>query len=292
MRLVAAAAVVALAGGLAAAAYLNVLPAPVQRVVHDAFRFANVPPASGHHHGGARAKTHGQHRPPQPGHPGASAPPASSGKPAAGPSHRPGGSPSASPSPAPSPSATGPAVLTESASSTDLPAGSPVVIDGQLTRSGSGVAGVAVTLREHKAGRPGWKVAGSAQTNTDGNVAVTVSALTTNAAFRLTAAGVHSPAVHVVVIPQVSIVLTAGPRGLRDRVNVSTDYARPGNRVVLQVQTASGWTTLRQKRLSPAGLTHFFVNGNRRQHQALRVVLLATARHGPAISNSVTVPAI
>jgi hypothetical protein len=140
-------------------------------------------------------------------------------------------------------------------------------------------------------GTPGWHKAGSGQTNISGNVAVTVSALTTNAAFRLAAGGgVHSAAVHVVVIPVVTIALKEGPSGLRDLLKVTTQYARPRNWVVLQADEAGVWTSLREKRLNAAGKTHFYLSGKHLKGDLLQVVLLATVRHGAATSNGVTVP--
>ncbi len=64
-------------------------------------------------------------------------------------------------------------------------AGSQVVIDGQFTRSGTGVQGVTVQLIERFVGHPFWHLAGTAQTTTGGNVAVTVPAVPANAVFRL-----------------------------------------------------------------------------------------------------------
>jgi hypothetical protein len=294
----AAATVVALAGGVTAAAYADALPTPVQHAVHDVFKFAGVPDKQhhrtgtsgrrGHHSAGRRA-----------GHPGAAPSQQPSGRPAPTRSHKPGASPSASqspaasssPSPAPSSSPTGTATLAVSVSSTQVSAGAPVVVDGELTRSGSGVQGVTIVLLEHQVGTPGWHKAGSGQTNTSGNVAVTVSALTTNAAFRLAAGGgVHSAAVHVVVIPVVTIALKEGVSGLRDLLKVSTQYGRPRNWVVLQADEAGVWTSLREKRLNAAGKTHFYLSGKHLKGDLVQVVLLATVRHGAATSNQVTVP--
>jgi hypothetical protein len=294
----AAAMVVALAGGVTAAAYADALPTPVQHVVHDVFKFAGVPDKHHHRTGTAGRRDH-HSAGGRAGHPGAAPSQQPSGRPAPTRSHKPGASPSAShspaasssPSPSPSPSPTGTATLSVSVSSTQVSAGASVVVEGQLTRSGSGVQGVTIVLLEHQVGTPGWHHAGSGQTNTSGNVAVTVSALTTNAAFRLAAGGgVHSVAVHVVVIPVVTIALKQGAGGLRDLLKVSTLDARPRNRVVLRADEAGVWTSLREKRLNAAGKTHFYLSGKRLKGDLLQVVLLATLRHGAATSNEVTVP--
>jgi len=301
----AAAVAVALAGGVTAAAYADALPPPVQHVVHDVFKFAGVPDGQNLHTEAATSRRRG-HRSNggRASHSGAAPSQQPSGKPAPARSHKADASPtashspSASPAPKPSPSPStssspaGPATLTASASSTQVGGGGQIVVSGHLTRSGSGVPGVTITLREHLAGTPGWRDAGSGQTNSSGNVAVSVSPLTANAAFRLTAgAGVHSAAVHVVVIPVVTITLKPGPAGLRDLLKVRTQYARPHNWVELQVEEAGGWTSLRGKRLNAAGATHFYLSGKRLKGDQVRVVLLATVRHGAATSNDATVPA-
>jgi len=295
----AAALAVAMAGGVTAAAYADALPSPVQRVVHDVFKFAGVPDEQ-HHRTEATSARRAHHRAGgRAGHSGGVPSQQPSGKPAPSRSHQASTSPgpshsaSASPSPSPSssPSPTGPATLTATASSTQVSAGAQVVIDGQLTRSGSGVQGVTITLLEHLAGTPGWHDAGSGQTDTSGNVAVPISALISNAAFRLTAGGgVHSAAVHVIVIPVVTIALTEGPGGLRDLLKVATQSARPRNWVELQVDEGGTWTTLREKRLNALGRTRFYLSGKRLKGDLVHIVLLATIRHGQATSNEATVP--
>jgi hypothetical protein len=290
----AAAVVIVLAVAMASAAYTAVLPQPVQLLAHRVLGFAGVPnpPRSGHA-GGSRGHNHGAptpgHAGSSPGHgtPGHSAP----GRTASPPAHK-SAAPSASPSPSPSPSApTRQAQLSASASSAEIPAGSQVVIDGQLTRSGAGVPGITVQLVERLVGHPFWHLAGTGQTNADGNVAVTVSAVPANAVFRLRVRGVaHSVNVLVTVIPQVTATLTPGAAGLRDVLAVSTQYAHRGNVVQLEVQSGSGWTYLRQRLLNAAGKTAFVINGTRLKNLEVRVVLLATARHGASISNTQTVP--
>ena len=287
LRLTAAAAV-ALAGGTAAAAYAAALPAPVQHLAHQVLGFAGVPephqstlaPSPRRHHRGSAAS-----------HPATSPGQATPSRHVATPHPSPSSHHSASPTPSPS-VASGPALLSASTTSSVIPAGSGVTIDGQLTMSNAGVPGMTVMLLEHLAGQPGWHLAGTGQTNSDGNVAVTVAALTGNAAFRLrTASGVHSTNVRVVVTPVVTVVLTEGPAGLHDLLAVTTQYARAGNFVELQVQLPGGWTYLRAKRLTAAGTTRFALNGTRLQGDLVRVVLLATLRHGAAVSNTPQVPA-
>jgi hypothetical protein len=288
----AAAVVIVLAVAMASAAYTAALPQPVQLLAHRVLGFAGVPnpPRSGHPGGSPRhprgaptsgnsGSSPGQATPGNSAHARTPSPPAHKSR-----------APSASPSPSPS-AATGPAQLSASASSAEIPAGSQVVIDGQLTRSGAGVPGVTVQLVERLVGHPFWHLAGAGQTTADGNVAVTVSAVPANAVFRLRVRGVaHSANVLVTVIPPVTATLTPGAAGLRDVLAVTTQYAHRGNVVQLEVSSGGSWTYLRQQRLNAAGKTVFVISGKRLKNLEVRVVLLATARHGASISNTETVP--
>ena len=286
----AAAVVIAIGGALAGAAYEAALPAPVQDLAHQVLGFAGVPKAQPQHHGRS-PRAGGHHAAAAPGRsstpPGGRAHPSQTAKPGASASRA--ASPTASPSSA---STTGPAVLSESAGSAIIPAGSQPVINGQLTTAGTGVDGVTVTLIERLAGRPLWHVVGTGQTTSGGNVAITGPPLATNAAFRLRLpGGVHSASVLVTVTPQVTVVLTPGASSVRDLLTVATQYARRGNVVWLQVQSVSGsWVDLRSKRLNAAGKTWFILSGKRLKNETVQVVLVATVRHGSATSNPETVP--
>jgi len=292
----AAAMVVALGGGVAAAAYTDALPAPVQTIVHDVFRFAGVP-GKRHHHSTAGSSGRGQHQGgASQGNSAGAHSHGTSGKPSPTSGHKSGSpspshSPSHSPSPSPAPSGAAGATLTAAAGKSPIAADGQVVIEGQLMRSGSGVAGITVKLAEHLAGTPGWRVVGSGKTSASGDVAVTVPALTTNAGFQLRAGdGVHSAVVHVVVTPAITITLKPGALALRDLLSVATQFAHPGNWVELQADEDGVWTTLREKRLNAAGATHFYLSGKNLKGDEVQVVLLATLRHGEATSNEALVP--
>lgn len=182
-------------------------------------------------------------------------------------------------------------MLSAVAASGRIAAGSEAVIDGRLVRSGSGLAGAKVTLLERLAGQAFWHVAGTGQTSTDGNVAISVAALTTNAVFRLVTPGAPITGdVLVIVTPQIATSLTAGPGGVLDTLTVSTVYADAGNLVVLQVQTSGGWQYVRSQRLGADGQTTFALSGRRLGNRVVRVVLLGTIRHGGAIASPVAVP--
>ncbi len=279
---------------MAAAAYAAVLPAPVQNVAHQFLGFVGVPDAHHQHHAGSsRGRGHqiGASASHSSTVPGRSAHPSQGAKPS--PSAHVSATPRTSPSASASPStATGPAVLSASAASANVPGGTAPVIDGQFTRSGTGVPGVTVTLIERLTGHRFWHVAGTGQTDPAGNVEVTGPTLAQNAVFRLRVpGGVHSPGVLVTVTPQVDVVLTPGASALRDLLTVSTQYARPGNVVWLEVQSANGsWVNLRKKRLNANGKTWFILSGKRLKNKTVQVLLVATIRHASAISNSETVP--
>jgi hypothetical protein len=289
----AAAGAIAIGGGITAA-YAAVLPAPVQNLAHAVLGIVGVPDAHHQHHGGT-SPGHGHH---------AGSPAGQSSTSPAGPAHHSpaakpspsahaSASPSASPTVSPSSSAPArPAVLSASAASADIAAGSQPVIDGQLTQSGTGIKGVTVTLMERLVGHPFWHVAGTGQTTSTGNVAITGRPLAANAVFRLRVTdGVHSASVLVTVTPQIDVLLTPGTSGLRDLLTVSTEYAHRGNVVWLEVQSTSGsWVRLRSKTLGAAGKTWFILSGKRLKNKTVQVVLVATVRHGAAVSNSVTVP--
>jgi hypothetical protein len=287
----AAAGVIAVVGGTTAAAYAAALPEPVQNLAHHVLGVVGVPPAQHQHHT-ATSRTPGHHgggpagRSSTPS--GRHSHPSQAAKPS--PSAHASASPSASPSSA---SAAGPAALSATAGNPVIAAGSQPLIEGELTRAGTGVKGVTVTLIERIAGRPLWHVAGTAQTTSGGDVAITGPPLATNAAFRLRIPGVaHSASVLVTVTPQVTVVLTPGASGLRDLLTVTTQYAKPRNVVWLQVESASGsWANLRSKRLNAAGKTWFILSGKHLKNKTVQVVLMATVKHGSAASNPETVPA-
>ncbi len=290
-----------LAGGLTAAAYANVLPAPVQHLAHVALSFADVPDS----HQALLRRSPPAHRSTGPGGGHASQPASSPGPGSPAPSGhspaspRPTGSASKSPNasrtpkPSPSPStAAGQLQLSAAQVTSPISAGSAVVINGQLTSAGSGLAGATVTLLERQSRHAAWQPAGTGSTDAHGAVAVTSPVITTNTAFRLTApGGARSAIVRVTVRPPISVVLQPGSSGLRDALVVSTQYARPGNVVVLQIETKAGrWADLRGRTLNVSGQTRFSVSAAKLKNRVLRVVLLATARHAASVSNTVTVP--
>jgi hypothetical protein len=280
VRLAAVAAAAAV-GGTAAAAYAAVLPDPVQHLAHSVLGFAGVPDRQGGSAHGTSGR-HGQSPHHQP-HPALAL-------------STPATTPSSSPSvvtgtASPTPGAGG-LLLSLTAATVHITAGTGAVIDGRLTQSGAGVQGVTVTLVGRLAGHAAWRVAGSGQTTSGGNVAVSVPALTANAVFRLTVRGaVLSQSVTVTVSPPITAVLDVSSPTAPDILVISTEYARAGDLVALQVQAADGsWLTVRYRPLGAGGQVGFGLSGERLGNGEVRAVLLATVSHATALSNALVVP--
>jgi hypothetical protein len=300
---VAAIAATAVVLGFATAAYMAVLPAPVQHAVYLVGHDLGVPdtqhtkatssdagsssttPVTGHSSG-----TRGAHPTPSVS---ISASHPSGGKK----SGKPSGSPTPSVSPSPSPSstspATGPVVLTISVQGpTQVPAGTTVTFQGQLTTGGNPNANVFVRLMERRAGHLVWERVNRAKTNNQGVVTLTSPAVTTNAAFRLAyATGTRTSAEVITVVPGLTASLRLGPKGIKDYLTVSTTYAQQGNVVLFQVMKAGSWVTLQQHELNVKGATVFTFSATKRQNEEVQVVLKATKRHAGATSTPITVPA-
>lgn len=296
----AAAATLVLGGGMTAAAYASALPAPVQRLAHSVFDFAGVPAvrpvhqvsqsgSSAHHSAGQAGNHPGGQSGPRPAASGRTSPtPSKSG------SATPAASPSASPTPSSSASAppAGPAAMTATVPGGEITAGSQAVISGQFTRAGTGVSGVTVVLIERTAGQLHGHVVGTGTTSADGSVSISVPSVVANSVFRLVVPGVaHSPKVRVVVVPPIDAVLQAMPSGVKDALLVSTQYAHRGNVVELQVESsAGGWVDLRSRRLNGAGRCRFVLDRGHLADRDIRVLLLATVRHGGSASTPQPVP--
>ncbi len=272
-RLAAAAAVVVF-GGMAAAAYAAALPAPVQHLAHEVFQFAGVPDT----------------QPTGPGPLGAQhsqtlAPATSAGP---GPS---GAVPGATGSPGTTAPA-GSASLSAAANSTRITAGTAVVITGRLSWPGRALGGLTFTLLERPTLSLAWHAAGSVQTDSGGNGAVTVPVVGTNAVFRLAVSGVAiSPDVRVTVVPTVSVALQTGSGGKADVLSVSAPYAQHGDVAVLQVSARGGaWSDVRQNPLTAGGTTAFVIDATLLANDQVRVVLLPTGLHASSDSPAVMVP--
>jgi hypothetical protein len=283
-----AAAAVVIAGGIAAA-YAAVLPAPVQ---HIAFRVLNgigVPDA---HHPA----------------PSAGAPPVAASLPsttansaaAASPTTR---SPTTAPrTTAPQPTAcpcqtgtqgtTTARTLVLTAAQARILADGDDLFSGRLARGGRAEPGVRVRLLEHVAGHHGWQVAGTAVTDRQGDVMLTVSYLISNASFRLSAPpGLASPPVRITVIPPVSLQLAAGGSPGVDTLTATVPFADTGDVVVLQELSGGSWHAVGQRALDQDHLASFTVRIPKSGHREYRVVVPPTRSHGSSVSGRVRVAA-
>jgi hypothetical protein len=273
LRLVAATAVV-LCGGMAAAAYAAALPAPVQRLAHEVFHFAGVPDGQP----GPGSSGHG----PQTGHlPAAAANPGSPAPSGTAPSVGVAG-PSAG---------TGAAVLSATADSTQITAGTGVLITAQLSWPGHAITGLTMTVLERPALTSAWHEVGSAPATAAGNAVVVVPVVGTDAVFRVVVPGVAiSPPVRITVVPAVSVALQAGS-GKTDVLTVSVPYGQGGDVVVLQVSAhGGGWTYLQQGTLTPLRRASFRLSATLHGGNEIRAVLLPTRLHDGSMSAPITVP--
>jgi hypothetical protein len=291
-------------GGFATAAYMAVLPAPVQHAVYLVGHDIGVPDsqpakATGSHNGsssrttppsGHSSGTNGSHPTPSgsisASHPGGGK---KSGKPSVSPT------PSVRPSPSSSSTspATGPVALTMSVQApAQVPAGTSVTFQGQLTIGGNPDANVFVRLMERKAGHLAWERVDRAETNSQGVVTLTSPALSTNAAFRLAyATGTRTSAEVITVVPGLTASLRLGPKGIKDYLSVSTTFAEKGNVVLLQVLKGGSWVTLQQHDLNAKGATVFIFSATKRENEEIQAVLQPTRLHAGATSTEIMVPA-
>ncbi len=291
-RLVAAGATVALAGGFAAAAYAQALPAPLQRVAHHILGFAGVPnsPQSGGRHGVTVTSPATRHSGSRSDSPGPSSP---SPRPTGPSSHPKPSKSSPSPrqsSPSPSPSA-GVLGLTIATAQSQITAGDSVQFTATLTDGGHPASGAQLSLSERAAGQASWQVVAQAATGRRGHAVFVVPNLTTNASFRATEAGqVTSGQLRIVVIPPISVSVASGSKRHSYLLQVAAPLAQPGDVVQLESDASGAWQAVTSHRLRKHGQTTFTVVA-RKISVDYRVVLLATAKHGASVSSTVTIAA-
>jgi hypothetical protein len=288
-----AAAAVVIAGGIAAA-YAAVLPAPVQ---HIAFRMLNgigVPDA--HHPApSAGAPPVAASLPSTTANSAAAATPTAATPKAASPTTAPRTTApptTARPRKTATPGTNAPQTLVLTAAQARIPADGDDVFSGQLARGGQAEPGIRVRLLEHVAGHHGWQVAGTAVTDRQGDVMLTVSYLTSNASFRLSAPrGPASPPVRITVIPPVSLQLGPGPSSGVDTLTATAPFADTGDVVVLQELSDGNWHGVGQRALDQDHLATFTVRIPKSGGREYRVVIAPTRSHGRSVSGRVLVAA-
>jgi hypothetical protein len=272
----AAAAALVLAGGTAAA-YAAALPAPVQHIAYRMLGSIGVPDT--------------QRPAPSPGAPAPGTPKSGGGGLAVStPSRPPARATTACPCPGGGPAAGAAENLALAAARAQILAGGNVVLAGQLTSGGRPEAGVRVRLSERAGAGPGWQETGSAVTGSGGAVTLTVRHLTSNASFRLTApGGAVSPPVAITVIAPVHLTLAASGRAGLDLLAARAPFAQAGDVVVLQELSGGVWQHVGERVLGPGHRAFFTVLVPRSGQAEYRVVLPATAVHGPSASGWVRV---
>jgi hypothetical protein len=267
------AALVAAIGGFTAAAYAQVLPAPVQHIAYSVLAPIGVPdsPSS------ASPVRSGAHPRSAPGAParhvhGAASPPASCPCPARTSSRAIAGS-----------------ALVLSVARAQLPADGTGVFSGKLTYHGHPEPGVQVRLLEQAATAPGWRVVATRVTGRYGGVRFRVPYLTQNAAFLVTVPDRMSSAqVTVTVIPRV--LLSIVPGHVTDRLVASARFGDPGDVVVLQELSGGAWRNVATQTLGAGHRAIFKVPASASPGPYYRTVLAATGAHGPGVSGLVRRP--
>jgi hypothetical protein len=165
-----------------------------------------------------------------------------------------------------------------------------VSVSGQLaTATGAPVANQRVWLIERLVGQDAADVVAMGLTGNGGAVDLTSPALTHSARLRLvTAHGLRSAALTVVVVPTVNATVTA--EGPVDDVAITTVGGNPGDTVVLQRHVSGGWQGLSTATLDGAGSASFSVPAPPKHPHRFRVVLLRTKAHAAARSGFVLSP--
>lgn len=262
---------------LAAAAYAQALPAPVQRIAYNVFSSFGVPdsrpavpaqphasPRSGHVRG-----TSGRHSVPSRS--------AKSRCPCAA-------------------KATHPAIkgstLTLAAARTQFPANGWDSFAGRLTYQGRSEQGVRLVLLEQTAGSSSWRHEGSGVTGPRGRVRVGVPHLTRNASFELASPNgtVVSPLISVTVIPHVSFWRGSAQPGI-NRLVAGSRFGDVGDVVVLEELVGGAWQTVASYPLDAAHQASFDLPEAKSAGHYYRALLPATSSHGASVSQPVHEPA-
>jgi hypothetical protein len=177
-RLAAVGAAVVVGGGVAAAAYAQALPGPVQQFAHTVFAPLGVPNGQSSAGTGSTDRTVSQ---------------TTGGKTEKG-----------SPSPrTPSPQLAGGYLVTAGVSRAQVPAGTVLVVTGRVTDDGRPAAGVRVRLFERIAGTTTQELVAIAMTGPRGGYRLVSPPLTTTTVFRVAGPdAAHSVAIRVAVASQ------------------------------------------------------------------------------------------
>jgi hypothetical protein len=159
-----------------------------------------------------------------------------------------------------------------------VPVHSEVVLSGRLTRGTEGLPGRQVYAAELVAGESTWRRVASGRTGSDGSVALTVPALTSNVRLRLvTGKGVTSAQVPIYVVPK--LTKSVARSGTDRVVTVNADGGRPGDALKLLRRDGTAWTPIASTALSSESSGQFTVPGPGPTQVRYRVRLPATKQH-------------
>jgi hypothetical protein len=275
---VSAAGLVAL-GGVAAAAYAQALPAPVQQIAHSVLAPLGVPaskPASGTGNALSSGTAH-----PSPTYPVSVATSAGAGGQAGQASQT------------ASALATGHYAITLTAARARVPSGVLDLFAGKVSYRGSAASGIHVRLLERVAGSSGWQLVAAGVTGSRGRVRLWGPSMTTSATFRLAGPGGARSApvlvtVTVTVTPPVRLRLVSGQA--KDRLIVAAPGATSGETVDLMKLVSGAWQTVASKPLGPKLRAVFALPVGTAAGYFYRVSLPGSTTPASAMSNRVWVP--
>lgn len=279
---------IALSGGVAAAAYTQTLPDPVQRFAHGVLGPIGVPAAPPEVPSVREpvretlpvitpAPTAGSAKP-APSSPEASTP-VSTPSPAATPVAGVPTPPDPAPTPTPQPRRTA-ASLTALASDGTVAFGRSVSVSGVLTATdGEPLPNRTVRLAGRSPGQP-WARLAVGRTDTEGRITLQTPSLQQNTSLRLaTPQGLRSTAVRVVVVPVLQA--TASADSGTTTIAVSTQGGRPGDTVVAYRRQGTELVEVGRVTLDADGSAVVTVpTPNKEVRIVLR--LLATSQHARA----------
>ncbi|HEX9065039.1 MAG TPA: hypothetical protein VF843_08010 [Streptosporangiaceae bacterium] len=288
--LASAAAVVIVA--MIGAAYAEVLPAPVQRAAYHLLGFAGVPSpgqsgpsASGHRPHGHVTASAGPGRSSSPGQPAPSR--SGSGRGRSGSAKPTPGRPARSRSG--SPAAIAIAITPQAA---QIAADAHAVISARASAHGQPARAIRLTLQEQPAGQTGWTAAGTVTTRADGTAVVRTAALTVNTSFRFTdGSGDASATASVTVVLPVTIAAAQVKGKKHLAVSVSVPLASPGDDVVVQAWSGSGWLDVKTRQLGQHGVPVIVTLPPQYAGAQVRAVLKKTTAHAASVSPPITAPA-
>lgn len=323
-------AAIALSGGVAAAAYSNALPAPVQDFAHDVAGPLGIPAHLPSHHanvatggvGGPTPRTSlptagessgvptlapmtspssSASAPPTAHHqvgrstkPSPSASADSSPSPVTTPSSTPTATPTSTPTdsttPGPTPTVGAAAALSISVSQTRVPANAGVDVIGALTDASGQPVADHHIAIFARVSGGSAELLSSGQTAADGSVQFQTQGLTATAQLVLRAGGGVHSAAVRIVV--VPTMSAAVTQGsAQDDVSISTQGAQPGDALTVYEKEKAGWVAIASPTLDGSGLASFSVTPAPKRVVRYRVVLPATHEHAGCSVAFVTQPA-